>query len=102
MRGDGVELCAERPRNRASLLSALVERGHPSLEHGPINTFVPWLSTQGLIVSDVDGLLRAADPPRAVEWHQQLMQPRKGHATLGPHADCAQRQHSMLLRVPAR
>jgi len=45
MRGDVVELCAERPRDRASLLRALVERGHPSLEQGPINTFVPWLST---------------------------------------------------------
>ena len=47
MRRDVIELCAERPRDRASLLRALVERGHPSLERGPINTFVPWLSTQG-------------------------------------------------------
>ena len=72
MRGDVVELCAERPRDRASLLRALVERGHPSLEQGPINTFVPWLSTQGLIVTDVDGLLHAADPPPAVDHDEAL------------------------------
>jgi hypothetical protein len=72
MRRDVVELCAERPRDRASLLRALLERGHPSLEQGPINTFVPWLSTQGLIVTDVDGLLHAADPPAAVEHDEAL------------------------------
>jgi len=72
MRRDVVELCAERPRDRASLLLALLERGHPSLEQGPINTFVPWLSTQGLIVTDVDGLLHAADPPQAVDHDEAL------------------------------
>jgi hypothetical protein len=72
MRGDVVELCAERPRDRASLLRALAERGHPSLEQGPINTFVPWLSTQGLIVTDIDGLLHAADPPPAVDHDDAL------------------------------
>ncbi len=72
MRGDAVELCAERPRDRASLLRALVERGHRSLEQGPINTFVPWLSTQGLIVTDIDGLLHAADPPPAVDHDEAL------------------------------
>jgi hypothetical protein len=64
MRSDVVELCAERPRDRPSLPRALIERGHPSLEQGPINTFVPWLSTQGLIVTDTAGLLHAADLPR--------------------------------------
>jgi hypothetical protein len=72
MRGDVVELCAEQPRDRASLLRALVDRGHPSLEQGPINTFVPWLSTQGLIVTDIDGLLHAADPPPAVDYDEAL------------------------------
>ena len=72
MRSDVVELCAERPRDRASLLRALVKRGHPSLEQGPINTFVPWLSTQGLIVTDIDGLLHAADPPPAVDHDEAL------------------------------
>ena len=72
MRSDVVELCAERPRDRASLLRALVERGHRSLEQGPINTFVPWLSTQGLIVTDVAGLLYAADPPPAVDHDEAL------------------------------
>jgi hypothetical protein len=72
MRGDVVDLCAERPRDRASLLRALVERGHPSLEQGPINTFVPWLSTQGLIVTDIDGLLHAADPPPSVDHDEAL------------------------------
>jgi Winged helix DNA-binding domain len=72
MRSDVVELCAERPRDRASILRALVERGHPSLEQGPINTFVPWLSTQGLIVTDIDGLLHAADPPPAVDRDEAL------------------------------
>ncbi len=72
MRRDVVELCAERPRDRASLLRALVERGHPSLEQGPINTLVPWLSTQGLIVTDVDGLLRTADPPPPVDHDEAL------------------------------
>ena len=76
MRGDVVELCAERPRDRAALLRALVERGHPSLEQGPINTFVPWLSTQGLIVTDIDGLLYATDPPSAFDHDEAL-------ATLG-------------------
>ena len=71
-RGDVVELCAERPRDRASLLRALVERGHPSLEQGPINTFVPWLSAQGLIVTDIDGLLHAVDPPPAVDHDEAL------------------------------
>jgi hypothetical protein len=72
MRGDVVDLCAERPRDRASLLRALVERGHPSLEQGPINTLVPWLSTQGLIVTDIDGLLHAADPPPTVDHDEAL------------------------------
>jgi hypothetical protein len=72
MRGDVVELCAERSRDRASLLRALVERGHRSLEQGPINTFVPWLSTQGLIVTDTAGLLYAADPPPAVDRDEAL------------------------------
>jgi len=72
MRGDVVELCAERPRDRASLFRALAERGHASLESGPINTFVPWLSTQGLIVSDIDGLLHAADPPPVVDRDEAL------------------------------
>ncbi|MFL5830470.1 MAG: DNA glycosylase AlkZ-like family protein [Solirubrobacteraceae bacterium] len=72
MRGDVVDLCAERSRDRASLLRALVERGHPSLEQGPINTFVPWLSTQGLIVTDSDGLLNAADPPPVVDHDEAL------------------------------
>jgi hypothetical protein len=72
MRGDVVEICTERPRDRASLLRALVERGHRSLERGPINTFVPWLSTQGLIVTDIAGLLHAADPPPAVDHDEAL------------------------------
>jgi hypothetical protein len=72
MRGDVVELCAQQPRDRVSLLRALVERGHPSLEQGPINTFVPWLSTQGLIVTDIDGLLHAADPPPVVDRDEAL------------------------------
>lgn len=72
MRRDVVELCAERPRDRASLFQALLERGHPSLDQGPINTFVPWLSTQGLIVTDIDGLLHAADPPPAVDRDEAL------------------------------
>jgi Winged helix DNA-binding domain len=72
MRRDVIELCAEQPRDRASLLSALVERGHPSLEQGPINTFVPWLSTQALIVTDIDGLLHTADPPPPVDHDEAL------------------------------
>ena len=72
MRGDVVDLCAEQPRDRASLLRALVERGHRSLEQGPINTFVPWLSTQGLIVTDIDGLLHATDPPQPVDHDEAL------------------------------
>jgi hypothetical protein len=72
MREDVIELCAERPRDRASLLRALIELGHPSLEQGPINTFVPWLSTQGLIVTDTAGLLHAADPPPAVGRDEAL------------------------------
>lgn len=69
---DAIELCAERPRDRASLLRALVERGHPSLEQGPINTFVPWLSSQGLIVTDTAGRLHAADPPAPVDHDEAL------------------------------
>ena len=72
MRRDAVELCAQRPRDRAALLRALLERGHPSLEQGPINTFVPWLSAQGLIVTDIDGLLHAADPPPLVDHDEAL------------------------------
>ena len=72
MRGDVVEICAERPLDRASLLRALVERGHRPLEQGPINTFVPWLSTQGLVVTDIAGLLHAADPPPAVDHDEAL------------------------------
>src|SRR5436305_9048011 len=52
MRRDVVDLCAERSRDRASLLRALMERGHPSLEQGPINTFVPWLSALGRVCTD--------------------------------------------------
>ena len=76
MRRDVLELCAERPRDRASLLRTLRELGHSSLEQGPINTFVPWLSAQGLIVTDIAGLLHAADPPPAVD-HDEVL------ATLG-------------------
>jgi Winged helix DNA-binding domain len=72
MRRDVIELCAERPLDRASLLRALLERGHPSLEQGPINTFVPWLSAQGLIVTDIDGLLHTADPPPPVDHDEAL------------------------------
>jgi hypothetical protein len=72
MRRDVVELCADFPRDRPSLLRALVERGHPSLEQGPINTFVPWLSAQGLIVTDAAGMLHAADPPPAVDPDEAL------------------------------
>jgi hypothetical protein len=72
MCADVVDLCAERPHDRASLLCNLVERGHPSLEQGPINTFVPWLSTQGLIVTDIDGLLHATDPPPVVDHDEAL------------------------------
>jgi hypothetical protein len=72
MRSDVVELCAERPRDRAALLRGLVGRGHLSLEQGPINTFVPWLSTQGLIVTDIDGLLHATDPPPAFDHDEAL------------------------------
>ncbi len=72
MRSDVVELCAEQPRDRASLLRALLERGHPSLEQGPINTFVPWLSAQGLIVTDTAGLLHATDPPPGVDRDEAL------------------------------
>jgi hypothetical protein len=72
MREDVIDLCAERPRDRASLLRSLIERGHPSLEQGPINTFVPWLSSQGLIVTDVSGLLHAADPPPVVDHDEAL------------------------------
>ena len=72
MRGDVVELCGEQPRDRGSLLRALIERGHPSLEQGPINTFVPWLSTQGLIVTDIAGLLHPADPPPVVDHDEAL------------------------------
>jgi hypothetical protein len=72
MRRDAVELCSEMPRDRASLLRALVERGHHSLEPGPVNTFVPWLSSQGLIVTDIAGLLHAADPPQAIDRDEAL------------------------------
>jgi winged helix DNA-binding protein len=69
---DVIELCAERPRDRASLLQALLEKGHPSLDQGPINTFVPWLSAQGLVGTDIDGLLHSADPPQAVDRDEAL------------------------------
>lgn len=72
MRSDVIDLCAERPRDRASLLRALVERGHQPLDQGPINTFVPWLSSQGLIVTDIAGLLHAADPPPSVDRDEAL------------------------------
>jgi DNA glycosylase AlkZ-like len=72
MRADVIDLCADKPRDRASLLRALTERGHPSLEQGPINTFVPWLSTQGLIVTDINGLLHPADPPAAIDHDEAL------------------------------
>ena len=49
-----------------------MERGHRPLEQGPINTFVPWLSTQGLLVTDIDGLLHAAEPPPAIDHDEAL------------------------------
>lgn len=85
MREDVLDLCAAEPRNRASLLQALIERGHPSLEQGPINTFVPWLSTQGLIVADADGLLHAAEPPPRVDHDEALeILGRRYRAGYGP------------------
>lgn len=85
MRDDVVELCLERPHDRASLLRALLDRGHPALGQGPINTFVPWLSTQGVIVSDADGLLHAAEPPPAVDPDEALaILGRRYRAGYGP------------------
>ena len=76
IRDDAVELCAAQPRTRASLLRSLSELGHASLEQGPINMLVPWLSTEGVLVGDVDGLLHAAEQPPVVERDEAL-------ATLG-------------------
>lgn len=86
MRDDVVDLCAAQPRDRASLLRALVERGHPSLEQGPVNTFVPWLSTQGLVVTDADGLLHAAEPPAPVD-HDEALE-ILGHRYLAGYGPC--------------
>ena len=63
---DGSRYCRGLPRPfRAT--SGSSERGQAA-----INTFVPWLSSQGLIVTDVAGLLHAADPPVAVDRDEAL------------------------------
>jgi hypothetical protein len=70
---DAVELCAERPRDRASLLRSPRARP-PVARAGPDQHIrsVALDSTHGLIVTDIDGLLHATDPPAAVDHDEAL------------------------------
>jgi winged helix DNA-binding protein len=72
MRDDVVDLLAERPRDRASLLVELAERGHPDLGPHAVNVFVPWLAAEGLVVGLPDGRYRAADRPAAIDPDEAL------------------------------
>jgi Winged helix DNA-binding domain len=72
MLGDMVDLLAAQPRDRASLLAALAERGHPDLGPYAVNVLVPWASQQGVVVGLADGRLRAADPPEEMDHDEAL------------------------------
>ena len=66
MLDDLVALLAERPLDRASLLTELAARGHPGLGQRSINVLMPWAAVRGLIVGLPDGRYRAAQlPPRS-------------------------------------
>ncbi len=67
-----VDLLAEEPRDRASLLTALAARGHPDLGPYAVNVLVPWASQQGVVTGLADGRLCAADPPEAVDRDEAL------------------------------
>jgi hypothetical protein len=69
---DMVGLLAEEPRDRASLLAALAERGHADLGPHAVNVLVPWASQQGVLVGLPDGRLRAADRPAEVDHDEAL------------------------------
>lgn len=72
MLADVVEVLAEKPRGRASLLAELASRGHPDLGSPAVNVLVPWASQQGLVVGLADGRLRASDPPPPVDFDEAL------------------------------
>jgi hypothetical protein len=67
MLDDLVTLLAERPMDRARLLTELAARGHPGLGQRSINVLMPWAAAQGLIVGLPDGRYRAAGPAAAVD-----------------------------------
>jgi Winged helix DNA-binding domain len=72
MLDDAVEILTEAPRDRATLLAALAERGHRNLGPYAVNVVVPWMTTQGVVVGLPDGRLRAADRPRPIDEDEAL------------------------------
>ncbi|MDQ3721105.1 MAG: winged helix DNA-binding domain-containing protein, partial [Actinomycetota bacterium] len=72
MRGDILDLLAEKPRDRASLLVELASRGHPDLGPHAVNVLVPWASQQGLVVGLADGRLRASESPPPLDFDEAL------------------------------
>ena len=67
MLDDLVALLAERPLDRASLLTELAARGHPGLGQRSVNVLMPWAAAQGLVVGLPDGRYRAGAPPAAAD-----------------------------------
>jgi hypothetical protein len=72
MRSDTVEILADKPRDRAALLTELYARGHADLGQHASNVIMPWLAAQGLVVGLADGSYRAADPPESVDTDEAL------------------------------
>jgi hypothetical protein len=68
---DALDILADGPLDRASLLAALAARGTPDLGLA-FNVLIAWIATQGLAVGLPDGRYRAADPPPPVDEDEAL------------------------------
>jgi hypothetical protein len=72
MRADIVDLLADSPLDRASLLAELSARGHADPGPHATNVLMPWLASQGLISGLPDGRYAAAEPPPPVAEDEAL------------------------------
>ena len=76
IRPAALEILADGPMTRATLIERIEERGLPSLGQYSINVLMPWLASTGEVVGLADGSFRRADPPPPVDEEEAL-------ATLG-------------------
>ena len=68
---DALDVLANGPVDRATLLRELAVRGNPDLGVA-FNVLIPWIATQGLVLGTPDGRYRAAAPPPPVDEDEAL------------------------------